>query len=259
MEPTRDGDAVVDLLDVLLRDGAMLQADVLVTVADVPLIGINLRAAIAGMATMRDYGFFEEWDAATRAESVGEQRAATRRGKFVPREESGTHGEEGSSPPSTRPDAPKMSDPERSPPTDRPDRSKRPRGSDSWRDDETSASGRPRGSERPGDPDRSSVSERPRGSERPRELDVDVGGQSEDESVNERETTEREDAGEQRSPSPDSQARQDAEATSGDAEPEPEDAELEPDDAEAESGDAELEPDDSEVPSDNDDEPSADS
>lgn len=185
MEPTREGDAVVDLLDVLLRDGAMVQADVLITVADVPLIGINLRAAIAGMVTMRDYGFFEEWDAATRAQSVGEQRAATRRGKFVPREESGTHGREGSSPPSKRPGEPQMSDPRRSPPSERPDRSKRPRESDSWRDDETAASGRPHDSERPSDPDRSSVSERPRGSERPRELDVDVGETSEAEAEGE--------------------------------------------------------------------------
>jgi hypothetical protein len=92
VEPTRDDDAVVDLLDVLLRDGAMIQADIIVTVADVPLIGINLRAAVAGMATMREYGFFEDWDAATRTQAVGEQRAATRREKFVPREESGTHG-----------------------------------------------------------------------------------------------------------------------------------------------------------------------
>jgi len=221
VEPTREGDAVVDLLDVLLRDGAMIQADVLVTVADVPLIGINLRAAIAGMATMRDYGFFEEWDAATRAQSVGEQRAATRRGKFVPREESGTHGEEGSSPPSKRPGAPKMSDPGRSPPSERPGRSERPRESDSWSDDETSASGRPRDSERPGEPDRSSVSERPRRSERPRELDVDVGGESEHEGENEREIAERDDA------------------------------EAKPDDAEAASRDAETGPDD--------DEPSADS
>ena len=64
MKPEKtDEHAVVDLVDVILRDGAMIQADIVVTVADVPLIGINLRAAIAGMSTMRDYGFFETWDA----------------------------------------------------------------------------------------------------------------------------------------------------------------------------------------------------
>ena len=67
MKPTKDDHAVVDLLDVLLEEGAVLQADVLITVADVPLVGVNLRAAIAGMATMREYGFFEDWDGTVRA------------------------------------------------------------------------------------------------------------------------------------------------------------------------------------------------
>lgn len=63
MEPTRtDEHAIVDVLDVLLTEGAILQADVVVTVADIPLIGINLRAAIAGMTTMAEYGIFTEWD-----------------------------------------------------------------------------------------------------------------------------------------------------------------------------------------------------
>lgn len=73
MEPTKtDDDAVVDLLDVLLRDGAMIQADVIVTVADIPLIGINLRAAIAGMSTMTEYGFFTDWDRSRRSEALSE-------------------------------------------------------------------------------------------------------------------------------------------------------------------------------------------
>ncbi|MFC6906127.1 gas vesicle protein GvpM [Halalkalicoccus tibetensis] len=63
MEPTRtEGHAVVDVLDVLLTEGALVQADVVVTVADIPLVGINLRAAIAGMTTMVEYGIFTEWD-----------------------------------------------------------------------------------------------------------------------------------------------------------------------------------------------------
>ncbi|MDL0132105.1 gas vesicle protein GvpM, partial [Halobacterium salinarum] len=33
------------------------------------LIGISLRAAIAGMTTMTEYGLFEEWDAAHRQQS----------------------------------------------------------------------------------------------------------------------------------------------------------------------------------------------
>ena len=73
MKPTRDdGHAIVDVLDVILREGAMVQADVLITVADIPLVGINLRAAVAGMTTMREYGFFENWDLEKRR--VGKDR-----------------------------------------------------------------------------------------------------------------------------------------------------------------------------------------
>ena len=62
MKPSRDEHAIVDLVDVLLREGALLQADVVVTVADIPLIGLNLRAALAGMATMTEYGILTDWD-----------------------------------------------------------------------------------------------------------------------------------------------------------------------------------------------------
>jgi hypothetical protein len=67
MKPTKnDTHAIVEFVDVLLREGAVIQADVIVTVADVPLIGISLRAAIAGMTTMTEYGLFTEWDGAHR-------------------------------------------------------------------------------------------------------------------------------------------------------------------------------------------------
>lgn len=70
MKPTKtQSHAIVDVLDVLLRDGAMIQADVLISVADIPLIGLNLRAAVAGLTTMREYGFFEHWDVETRRKS----------------------------------------------------------------------------------------------------------------------------------------------------------------------------------------------
>lgn len=63
MEPTADSeDVIVDLLDVLLQKGVVLEADVVIGVADIPLVGIKLRAAIAGLTTMREYGIFEEWD-----------------------------------------------------------------------------------------------------------------------------------------------------------------------------------------------------
>lgn len=62
MRPRNDSEALVDVLDVIMRDGVVVQADIMIGLADVPLIGINLRAALAGMATMREYGLFEEWD-----------------------------------------------------------------------------------------------------------------------------------------------------------------------------------------------------
>lgn len=60
MKPTRSDDAVVDLLDVVVREGVVVQADVVVTVADVPLVGIDLRAAVAGMTRMTEYGLLDE-------------------------------------------------------------------------------------------------------------------------------------------------------------------------------------------------------
>lgn len=68
MKPTKtDDDALVDLLDVILEKGVVLQADVVISVADIPLVGVQLRAALAGMDTMTDYGLFEEWDARHRS------------------------------------------------------------------------------------------------------------------------------------------------------------------------------------------------
>lgn len=65
MEPAKNEmHAIVEFVDVLLREGVVVQADVMVTVADIPLVGISLRAAIAGMSIMTDYGIFEDWDAA---------------------------------------------------------------------------------------------------------------------------------------------------------------------------------------------------
>lgn len=75
MNPTKprhaEGDGVADLIDVLLRDGVMVQADVVITVGDVPLIGLNLQVALAGMTTMTEYGFFEDWDAVHRERATG--------------------------------------------------------------------------------------------------------------------------------------------------------------------------------------------
>ena len=71
MEPKRaDDDVVVDLIDVILRDGAVIEADAIISVADIPLVGLKLRAALAGMATMTEYGIFEEWDRVQRQRAL---------------------------------------------------------------------------------------------------------------------------------------------------------------------------------------------
>jgi hypothetical protein len=61
MEPERDS-SLVEILDRLLNKGAVLNADLIISVAGIPLIGLNLRAALAGMETMLEYGVMEDWD-----------------------------------------------------------------------------------------------------------------------------------------------------------------------------------------------------
>lgn len=61
MEPLNDG-SLVDLIDRILVKGVILSADIVISVSGIPLIGINLKAAIAGMTTMLNYGMMEVWD-----------------------------------------------------------------------------------------------------------------------------------------------------------------------------------------------------
>ncbi len=65
MDPEREN-SIVDLLDRCLNKGIILNADVIISVAGVPLIGISLKAAIASIETMLDYGMMEAWDERTR-------------------------------------------------------------------------------------------------------------------------------------------------------------------------------------------------
>ncbi|MER5480351.1 gas vesicle protein [Streptomyces sp. NPDC002734] len=77
MKPTRDPRVTLDdLVEVLLNKGAVLHLDLIVAVADIPLIGVSLRAAIAGMETMLEYGMLRQWDESTRAWA---ERSAGRR------------------------------------------------------------------------------------------------------------------------------------------------------------------------------------
>ncbi|MBI4299028.1 MAG: gas vesicle protein [Chloroflexi bacterium] len=63
----RPNATLVDLLDRVLDRGLVINADIIISLAGVPLIGINLRAALAGMDTMVKYGVMREWDEAIRA------------------------------------------------------------------------------------------------------------------------------------------------------------------------------------------------
>ena len=65
MRPARECE-FVDLLDKLLNKGLVLNADLIISVAGLPLIGVNLKAALAGIETMLEYGMMEAWDQSTR-------------------------------------------------------------------------------------------------------------------------------------------------------------------------------------------------
>ncbi len=58
---------LVDLLDRVLDKGIVIAADVIISLADIPLIGLNLRAALASVETMLDYGLMADWDEAQKA------------------------------------------------------------------------------------------------------------------------------------------------------------------------------------------------
>jgi len=71
MEPdlptTHPRATLVDLLDRVLDKGVFLQADLIISVAGIPLIGARLSVALAGMETMLKYGIMSDWDEAIRA------------------------------------------------------------------------------------------------------------------------------------------------------------------------------------------------
>jgi len=62
LQPERDTrGALSRLVEVLLDKGVYLDLDLVVTVAEVPLIAVDVRAAIAGVETMIEYGFLGPW------------------------------------------------------------------------------------------------------------------------------------------------------------------------------------------------------
>jgi DNA topoisomerase VI subunit B len=75
MEPSRSPQATLnDLLDRILDNGILLNTDLIICVSGIPLLGINLKLALAGMETMLQYGIMEDWDEAQRAIANKEER-----------------------------------------------------------------------------------------------------------------------------------------------------------------------------------------
>lgn len=69
MKPTKCGKATLDdLLERILDKGVVVNLDLVIGIANIPLIGISLRAAIAAIETMIDYGMMNAWDERIRAE-----------------------------------------------------------------------------------------------------------------------------------------------------------------------------------------------
>ncbi|MCP8307717.1 MAG: gas vesicle protein [archaeon] len=63
LQPIREKHAtLVDLLDRVLDKGLVINADIIISVAGIPLLGVNLRAALASMETMLRYGLLKDWD-----------------------------------------------------------------------------------------------------------------------------------------------------------------------------------------------------
>jgi len=56
---------IVELIDRILKKGAILNADLIITVAEVPLLAANLRLALASVETMIKYGVMNDWLEAT--------------------------------------------------------------------------------------------------------------------------------------------------------------------------------------------------
>jgi hypothetical protein len=64
----------------VLEKGLVLNADLLINVAGIPLLGVNLRACLAGIETMLKYGIWQDWDEAQRSIATRErQQKSTQR------------------------------------------------------------------------------------------------------------------------------------------------------------------------------------
>lgn len=100
MEPINDKESAInDLLELILEKGIILHADLIISVANIPLIGVSLKAAIAGMETMLKYGIMELLDQKTRRwalDHIRDQKINLPRGEEIEEEMYGsTHTNDG--------------------------------------------------------------------------------------------------------------------------------------------------------------------
>jgi len=62
MNVEKDEEGLVDLVDVVLEEGVILDADLVITVGGTPLIGLKLRAALGGMFALCNHGVMDDLD-----------------------------------------------------------------------------------------------------------------------------------------------------------------------------------------------------
>ena len=61
-------------MDRVLDKGIVIHAEIVISVAGIPLIGVNLKAALAGMETMLEYGMMEELDKRIRSRALEDEK-----------------------------------------------------------------------------------------------------------------------------------------------------------------------------------------
>ncbi len=82
MEPVSSYNAgAADLLERILDKGVMLRLDLIISVADIPLVGLQAHLAVASIETMNAYGMLVDFD--TRTRQTSEQRVGRRTGGLV--------------------------------------------------------------------------------------------------------------------------------------------------------------------------------
>jgi hypothetical protein len=95
VEATRVRQATIDdLLERVLDKGIVLSTDLIIGVAGIPLIGISLRAAIASVETMIEYGLMKAWDEELRqyaARALQQKKLALAPGEAILLDMFGSH------------------------------------------------------------------------------------------------------------------------------------------------------------------------